>query len=416
MDLSKQIDSIVKGIVSEIQTKVVEQVLSNITEQISTTIVNEIQTQLSTYNYDELIQNLVESKVVESINPASIEKRIDGLSGIIANNLELEARDSVNKLVSTQVKNLNFNELLSSTIAAELNDRVKEFKFPDNSIPVSSIKVDDLKLTGDHIVGGIIKNFGSTGIDDRATNCVVTILDQAVVVENNLVTLDLTVQGNLDVKGTVSEDSEFYKQLTSAVTGSVQNGLNDVLFTNFSDIIFNKIKTDGIDLSKITINGAEVINGTGLGYNITDSNLQKVGLLKELQVQGESLLAETVYVGNKRMGVNTLEPSAALAVWDEEVEVTVSKEQTNFARFGTPRNQKLVIGSNRNNNLVLHEDGKTQIDSLQIGTTLLTADNKPPSYASQRGHIVFNTNPNPGGPMGWVCLGAANWANFGIID
>lgn len=416
MDLSKQIDSIVKGIVSEIQTKVVDQVLQNITEQISTTIVNEIQTQLDTYNYDELIQNLVESKVVDSINPASIEKRIDSLSGIITNNLEIEARASVNDLVNQRVKNLNFNDLLSSTIAAELNDRVKEIKFPDNSIPVSSIKVSDLKLTGDQIVGGIIKNFGSTGIDDQATSCIVTILDQAVVVENNLVTLDLTVQGNLDVKGTVPEDSEFYKKLTSSVTNSVQSGLNDVLFTNFSDIIFNKIKDDGIDLNKITINGAEVINGTGLGYNITDSNLQKVGLLKELQVQGESLLAETVYVGNKRMGVNTLEPSAALAVWDEEVEVTVSKEQTNFARFGTPRNQKLVIGSNRHNNLVLHEDGKTQIDSLQIGAALITADNKPPSYASQRGHIVFNTNPNPGGPLGWVCLGAANWANFGIID
>jgi len=416
MDLSKQIDSIVKGIVNEIQTQVVDQVLQNVTEQISTTIVNEIQTQLNNYNYEDLIQSLVESKVVDSINPASIERRIDSLSGIITNNLELEARASVTELVNQQVKNLNFNELLSTTISAELNDRIKEVKFPDNSIPVSSIKTSDLKLTGDHIVGGIIKNFGSTGIDDRASSCIVTILDQAVVVENNLVTLDLTVQGNLDVKGTVSETSDFYKQLTSSVTNSVQSGLNDVLFASFSDIIFNKIKDDGLDLNKITINGDEVISGTSLGYNITDSNLQRVGFLKELQVQGESLLAETVYVGNKRMGINTLEPSAALAVWDEEVEVTVSKEQTNFARLGTPRNQKLVLGSNRNNNVILHEDGKAQIDALQVGSALITSAGTPPSYASQRGHIVFNTNPNPGGPLGWVCLGAANWANFGIID
>ena len=416
MDLSKQIDSIVKGIVNEIQTQVVDQVLQNVTEQISTTIVNEIQTQLNNYNYEDLIQSLVESKVVDSINPASIERRIDSLSGIITNNLELEARASVTELVNQQVKNLNFNELLSTTISAELNDRIKEVKFPDNSIPVSSIKTSDLKLTGDHIVGGIIKNFGSTGIDDRASSCIVTILDQAVVVENNLVTLDLTVQGNLDVKGTVSETSDFYKQLTSSVTNSVQSGLNDVLFASFSDIIFNKIKDDGLDLNKITINGDEVISGTSLGYNITDSNLQRVGFLKELQVQGESLLAETVYVGNKRMGINTLEPSAALAVWDEEVEVTVSKEQTNFARLGTPRNQKLVLGSNRNNNVILHEDGKAQIDALQVGSALITSASTPPSYASQRGHIVFNTNPNPGGPLGWVCLGAANWANFGIID
>ena len=168
MDLSKQIDSIVKGIVNEIQTQVVDQVLQNVTEQISTTIVNEIQTQLNNYNYEDLIQSLVESKVVDSINPASIERRIDSLSGIITNNLELEARASVTELVNQQVKNLNFNELLSTTISAELNDRIKEVKFPDNSIPVSSIKTSDLKLTGDHIVGGIIKNFGSTGIDEMA--------------------------------------------------------------------------------------------------------------------------------------------------------------------------------------------------------------------------------------------------------
>jgi hypothetical protein len=40
----------------------------------------------------------------------------------------------------------------------------------------------------------------------------------------------------------------------------------------------------------------------------------------------------------------------------------------------------------------------------------------PPNFVSDRGHIVFNANPNVGGPLGWVCLGAANWANFGIID
>jgi len=29
---------------------------------------------------------------------------------------------------------------------------------------------------------------------------------------------------------------------------------------------------------------------------------------------------------------------------------------------------------------------------------------------------VFNSNPSLGGPLGWVSLGDARWANFGIID
>ena len=93
-----------------------------------------------------------------------------------------------------------------------------------------------------------------------------------------------------------------------------------------------------------------------------------------------------------------------------------SKEKSNVGRFGTPRGQDLIIGSNKHNNIVVRQDGTTQIDNLQIGSLKLGSSSTPPNYASTRGHIVFNENPNPGGPMGWVCLGAANWANFGIID
>lgn len=416
MDLTSHFDSIVQEIVNEIQTKVATQVLTSVTEQVTATIVDEVKSQLDKYDYSTVIQDMVASKLNDAINPASIEKRIDNLTDIVANNIEFEAKASVSELVSKKVAAVNFNDMVITTVANVLDDRIKENKFPEESIPASSIKTKDLVITGDQVVGGIIKNFGSTGIDDQATSCIVTILDQAVVIENNLVTLDLTVQGNLDVKGCIPEDSEFYKQLTSSVTNSVQHGLNDVLFASFSDIIFNKIKEDGLDLAKITVDGGVVVEGVSLGYNITDSNLQRVGLLRELQVQGESLLAETLYVGNKRVGVNTIEPSAALAVWDEEVEFTFGKDRTNVARIGTPRSQKIVIGSNRNDNITLHEDGTTQIDNLQVGSMLLTSSDKPPAFASRRGHIVFNANPNPGGPLGWICLGAANWANFGIID
>jgi len=29
---------------------------------------------------------------------------------------------------------------------------------------------------------------------------------------------------------------------------------------------------------------------------------------------------------------------------------------------------------------------------------------------------VFNANPTLGGPLGWVSLGDARWANFGLVD
>jgi hypothetical protein len=63
---------------------------------------------------------------------------------------------------------------------------------------------DKLELSGDQITGGIIKQFGSTGIDDKATACQLTILDDVTVVENNLLTKNLTVKGDTQVEGNLT--------------------------------------------------------------------------------------------------------------------------------------------------------------------------------------------------------------------
>ena len=76
----------------------------------------------------------------------------------------------------------------------------------------------------------------------------------------------------------------------------------------------------------------------------------------------------------------------------------------------------MVLTANGKDNIVLDIDGSARIDDLRIGTMRFTSSNMPPNYVGERGHVVWNNNPNPGGPMGWICLGAANWANFGIID
>lgn len=413
MDISKQFDSIVAQIVDEIQNKVKDQVTNSVKA--------ELKSYLEKYDFDSTINKMVDEKLDEKISNVEIDqgllqKKVTNASNLIINTIETDSKQKINNLISTQIADVNFEKLLSTATIDALSTKIKHITFPDSSIPASSIKQDEIRLSGDQIQGGIITKFGSTGIDDRASKCVVTILDEAVVVENNLVTLDLTVKGNLVVEGHVPEDSEFYKQLTNNVSNRVKLNLNDELFSGFSDTIFTNIREQGLDLTKITINNQTVIEGTRIGYSITESNLQKLGLLKELQVQGEAQIAETLYVGNKRAGINTVEPSAALAVWDEDVEITVSKFKDHTGRISTPRNQTLVLGSNRHNNIILDTDGSTKIDDLKVGEMRFTTSNTPPNYLSQKGHVVFNSNPNVGGPLGWICLGGANWANFGIID
>jgi hypothetical protein len=297
-----------------------------------------------------------------------------------------------------------------------------EFVFPENSINASALKLNDLLISGHNITGGIIENFSSTGIEDRATQVALTILDESTVVENNLLTKDLTVQGSMTingefiVNGSVPEDSNFYKNLVSSASASTLGSLDVTFFDRYSKIIFNQIKTEGLDLDKLTLNGTEIASSNSLGLSIVNSNLQTLGELKELRVSGESLLAQTLYVTPKRVGVNTIEPSAALSVWDDEIEIITKKKSKDIGLFGTPRHQKLVLTSNNKDNIILNEDGSVQINNLKIGAVMFSTSNNPPNYVSERCHIVWNTNPNLGGPLGWICLGGANWANFGIID
>lgn len=315
------------------------------------------------------------------------------------------------------------------TQQTELTDEIKEYiaslieaqftrreKYATASIPASAVKQRDIVITGEQVQGGIIAEFSSTGIDDRATNCVLTLMDDMIVVENNLLTKDLTVKGNFIVEGEVPTDSTFYKQLTTTITNNVQNTLHADLFKGFSTTVTNTIREEGIDLKKITIGGKVVIEDNMLGFDITESFLQKTGLLRELQVSGETVLANTLYVTQKRVGINTLEPSAVLSVWDQEVEVTVSKAKEGVARIGTPRAQAVILASNSKQNILLNTDGSVQIDDLHIGDVKFGSTNKPPQYVSTKGHVLFNSNPAIGGPGWWVCLGGANWANGPALD
>jgi hypothetical protein len=405
MELSK-FDSLVANILEDVQTKV--------GNQITDLVKDELRARLDTYNYDLAVHKL--NQVLDPTDTEALQKRINSAVNAVVNNIQAQLEAEIADLVYKKLKDLDVNRQFNQTLATAVKDKIFNLDFPEGSVSAASIKQSDLAISGNQVAGGIIRNFASTGIDDQSTNCVVTILDAAVVVENNLVTMDLTVEGDLNVKGKVDEDSAFYKQLASSVTNAVQQGLDSELFAGFSDTIFSKIKTDGLDLSKITVNENVVIEGNRIGYTITESNLQKLGMLKELQVSGETQLADTLYVGNKRTGINTLEPSAALAVWDEDIEITVSKERNGQGRIGTPRNQSLVLGSNQHSNIVLNTDGSAQINDLRMGNVKMSASDTPPNFSSTKGHIVFNANPSAGGPLGWVCLGAANWANFGIVD
>ena len=421
MDIDQHVNQIVQNLVTEITTKVQQQAAAAVEAKISEVLAAmDTSTMLGErlgQKIDERLAKLpIDSKTIES----ELTTRVNDLVTGLATQVQSKSIQIANETIQQQVNAINFQELCQSALISAIQSN--RFSFPDGSVPGPAVDVTGLRLSGENITGGIVKSFGSTGIDDKATMCQLSIFDETTVVENNLLTRDLTVkgsatiEGDLIVTGTVPRDSAMFVSLVDSVTLEVKGGLNHDVFSGYADLVYNQIKEKGLDLNKITLNGTEVVNGGNLSNNITFSNLQRVGTLSELRVGGESLLSQTLYTTNKRVGINTVEPTHALSIWDQEIEFGFSKRETNVAVFETPRNQRLVISTNGKNNLVLMPEGGVVVDKITIGATTLSSASVPPNYDAPHGAVVFNSSPTIGGPLGWVSLGGARWANFGFID
>lgn len=345
---------------------------------------------------------------------------VESIIADIQEQVKAQVLSTVQRQISAQIAQIDFRSLFNSAFKSALADQT--FTFPSQSIPAEAIDVTNLRFSGDNIAGGIITNFGSTGIDDKSTACQLSIFDEVTVIENNLLTKDLTVkgtttiEGDLNVTGTLPEDSALFKNIVSATTQNVRTSLNQVVFSSYADMVLNRIQSDGLDLNKIKLNGADIVEGNTLSNTITQSNLQKVGQLKELQVQGETLLSGSLYTSSVRVGINTIEPTQALSIWDQEVEIGFGKKSGNTAIIEAPRPQTLIISANGKNNLTLTPDGDVTVNKINMGSMSFTSASVPPSNNQPAGSVVFNSNPSLGGPLGWVSLGDARWANFGIID
>ena len=218
------------------------------------------------------------------------------------------------------------------------------------------------------------------------------------------------------ITGTIPESSPAYIQIVNAATNNVRTSLNQVIFQSYADMVFEQIKEKGLDLAQLSLNGQDIVVGNALSNLITQSNLQKVGQLQELQVTGETLLSQTLYTTSRRVGINTIEPAQALSIWDQEVEIGFGKLSNNTGIIGSSRNQSLVVGTNNKNNITLTPDGGVTVNQLTLGFITMSSASSPPNVDSPKGTVVFNSNPSLGGPLGWVSLGNATWANFGIID
>ena len=260
----------------------------------------------------------------------------------------------------------------------------------------------------------ILEKFASTGIDDQATDCQLTVMDGMVVVENQLTTRDVNVVNaatmkDLVVTGSINIDNPSWNQLADGISDRTLKKLSKDWRQSLVDQVADEIRNKGINFDQITMAGQPVIQGSSLTRHVTDSSLQTVGTLKTLQVEGETHLNNTVSVLTRRLGINTQTPEMALSIWDEEVAVVIGKHKAKQAYIGTSRDSSVVIGVNRVPHMEIDTDGLTTVKKLRVGLHRISHDTQVPGWSGTRGDIVFNASPGPDRVFAWVCLGAHRW-------
>jgi hypothetical protein len=239
-------------------------------------------------------------------------------------------------------------------------------------------------------------------------------------------------------KGVIWSGSGYTKQF-------VFNGNPDRFFSS-----------ESIDLGKdrhLSIGGTVVLSSKELGSSITKSNLQTVGRLNGLIVDGSLNINQyLIYNGvTDRLGLGTDAPNAALSVAENAIEVMLGTNDAfhgmvgtfastdfdivtdNTTRISVKANGNVELGNPNRNPIQVKINGKLSIGvenpdpavdlhvagAVRFGGHIHMYAATPPQEGTYSvGDIIWNTSARVGTGVGWVCLRAGSpgaWYPFGEI-
>lgn len=352
-------------------------------EQIEQLIQQQLQAELETYDITGVVANMVQQRMddprLQQYINAQIRQAVDGIAINDAATKRLEERSAAAVNSYTPQMQQYVRDRVDKILTQTIDQLVKSFQFPQ-----ASIKHDAIDFTGCNItrLEGVDK-LQISGIESFTKDVQLTVLDDNVVVEKTLVA-DHIQANKISVKD-LELDRETYDSIKHDILKSVP------VPRNYDEDIQN------------------------IKAQITNS---KHGEFKELEVSGEALLSDVLYTtpGNRRVGINTMDPSDALTVWDNETEVVIGKHKAQEGYIGTRRRQDINIGANNKVGIIVRSDGSVVINKLELLGRTISESDRVPGHAAKRGDIVLNSKPEVGNPIGWVCLDGIRWSGFGNIN
>lgn len=329
---------------------------------------------------------------------------------IVAINIDYELDESkitdlLEKAIDQKIKEKfeddNFLDKVKSVINRQVAEKVEKMFIDFNLEDIIDYKIKK-SLTNNY-----------PGIQNDTHRVQLTLMDDAVVNENEFITKSLNVVENatvqdLIVRGRVNTDNPSWSELSNKIRKDTVESVRQDLTDMITKSVLTTVNEQGIDLKNAQVNGIDLIVNGVLGATVTHSNLEKVGTLQELTVMGPTNLNETVSVNRGKLGINTENPTMALDIWDGEVQLTLGKKKQDTGYIGLGRRGTLEIGTSTSA-IVIDEEGKTTIKELMVGRNNIRWDNELPGYAGQIGDIVFNKKPTESNAVGWQCLGKFRW-------
>lgn len=324
----------------------------------------------------------------------------------LADHIETLLVKEMSLRVSNALAKMDLGTEISRRIGEYIEKRMKYADLPANFINYQTINFDGFKISADQISKGTIKKFTSSGIQDAAENIQLTLVDQTVVVENNLVARKAEIHETLYANVATVESLSIRSQI------SFGEPVNKQIVSMIRDQVTNEISSRKIDIvnSAIYNNDKPILTENTLGSSIVYSNLRKLGRLNELTVSGVSQFNDTLLVTDTgKIGINTQDPEGALTVWDDDSELTIRRYKKKTTYLGTMRDCDLVLGTKGEPKLEVKQDGTIRFQYLDLNGLRISVEDQIPTRPGTQGEIVFIKNSNANEPWGYRCLGGNIW-------
>ena len=389
--------------------------------------IDNLEQRITKYAQDRIVGRFANISTVPDLIDAvqgSVRKLFDqghvpGLETYVSPSKITQAIDNgIQALVNAAIDNLVIDTEWQNKIERSVN-HIMTMRLSDrlSSIDINSLIVSHIDAGIDRWQDRLKRDFRTNGISDQASNIELTVLDGVVVVERDFVAKNIQVEqdlivNNLVVSGVINTDNRSWNELKDVISQQVLTATTEQWRQDLVDQVVLESRTAGINFDSVMVDDLPLIENKTLSAAVVDSHLQSIGTLRNLRVAGTAQFGQTMQVSGRRVGINTQDPEMALAVWDEEVSIIAGKLSKQQAFVGTARLQNLAIGVNRTPQIEIDVDGLTTIKQLRLGRHRISHAGTVPGYSGTRGDLVLNSDPKPGTPFAWVCLGAFQWQSL----